>query len=89
MHNMNYELRILLAFVLAFPNARTTSYGIETVTYVGGKLWSTLPHSIKESQSLTAFFKKELKNYATESDCRLCKIFISGLIRFFFSLYFL
>ena len=40
---------------LGIPNAKTTSYGIETVRYLGQKLWQTLPHSVRESQSLTAF----------------------------------
>ena len=63
---------------LGIPNAKTTSYGIETVRYLGQKLWQTLPHSVRESQSLTAF-KKELRTYTIECDCRLCKTYISGL----------
>ena len=35
---------------LGIPNAKTTSYGIETVRYLGQKLWQTLPHSVRESQ---------------------------------------
>ena len=54
------------------------TYGIETVRYLGQKLWQTLPHSVRESQSLTAF-KKELRTYIIECDCRLCKTYISGL----------
>ena len=56
----------------------TTSYGIETVRYLGQKLWQTLPHGVRESQSLTAF-KKELRTYTIQCDCRLCKTYISGL----------
>ena len=63
---------------LGIPNAKTTSYGIETVRYLGQKLWQTLPHSVRESQSLTAF-KKELRTYTIECDCRLCKTYISGI----------
>ena len=37
-----------------------------------------MPYSIRESQSLTAF-KKELKASIVESDCKVCKMFISGL----------
>ena len=46
---------------LSIPNAKTTSYGIETVRYLDQKLWKTLPHSVRESQSLTAF-KKRIKS---------------------------
>ena len=63
---------------LGIPNAKTTSYGIETVRYLGQKLWQTLPHNVRESQSLTAF-KKELRTCAIGCDCRLCKTLISGL----------
>ena len=72
MYNMTCEIRILLAFLMP------RHYGIETVRYLGQKLWQTLPHSVRESQSLTTF-KKELRAYTIECDCRLCKTFISGL----------
>ena len=74
--DVQYDLRN--KSTLGIPNAKTTSYGIETVRYLGQKLWQTLPHSVRESQSLTAF-KKELRTCTIECDCRLCKTFISGL----------
>ena len=74
--NVHYDLRTKNN--LCIPKARTTSYGIETVRYLGQKLWQTLPHRIRESQSL-ATFKKELRAHPIECDCRLCKIFIAGL----------
>ena len=74
--DVQYDLRN--KNTLGIPNARTTSYGIETVRYLGQKLWQILPRSIRESQSLTAF-KKELITCKIDYDCRLCKTFISGL----------
>ena len=74
--DVQYDLRNKNS--LGIPNARTTSYGIETVRYLGQKLWQTLPHRIRESQSLTAF-KKELRTHNIGCDCRLCRTFISGL----------
>ena len=74
--DVQYDLRN--KNTLSIPNAKTTSYGIETVRYLGQKLWQTLPHNVRESQSLTAF-KKELRTCAIECDCRLCKTFIPGL----------
>ena len=73
--DVQYDLRN--KNTLGIPNANTTSYGIETVRYLGQKLWQTLPRSIRESQSLTVF-KKELRTHTIECDCRLFKIFISG-----------
>ena len=55
---------------LRFKNTlgiKTNSYGIETVRYLNQKLWQTLPRSVRESQSLTAF-KKELRTYTIECD---------------------
>ena len=63
---------------LGIPNARTTFYGIETGRYLGQKLWQTLPRSIREPQSLTAF-KKELRTCKIDCECRFCKKFISDL----------
>ena len=74
--DVQYDLRN--KNTLRIPNAKTTSYGIEAVRYLGQKLWQTLPRSVRESQSLTAF-KKELTTCKIECDCRLCKTFISGL----------
>ena len=53
--NVHYDLRTKNN--LCIPKARTTSYGIETVRYLGQKLWQTLPHRIRESQSLATFKK--------------------------------
>ena len=77
--DVQYDLRN--KNTLSIPNAKTTSYGIETVRYLGQKLWQTLPHSVREPQSLTAF-EKELRTCTIECDCRLCKTFISGLALF-------
>ena len=54
--NVHYDLRTKNN--LCIPKARTTSHGIETVRYLGQKLWQTLPHRIRESQSLATFKKK-------------------------------
>ena len=45
---------------LVLPKARTNLYGIDTVGFVGQKLWQSVPKEIKESQSLT-IFKEILK----------------------------
>ena len=70
--DLQYDLRN--KNTLGIPNGKTTSYGIETVRYLGQKLWQTLPHSVRESQSLTTF-KKESRTYTIECGCRLCKTY--------------
>ena len=45
---------------LVLPKARTNLYGIDTVRFIGQKLWQTLPKEIKESQTLE-LFKRNIK----------------------------
>ena len=73
---VHYDLRS--KNTLQSLNARTTAHGIESVRFLGHKLWKTIPNYIKESQSLTSF-KKQLKTLHLKCSCRLCKSYISGL----------
>ena len=41
---------------------QTQRYGIESLTYLGPKIWSQVPNEIKESASL-AVFKNKIKNW--------------------------
>ena len=50
------------------PKVRTTSYDIETVQFIGRKLWQMLPPKVRESPSLMAF-KKELGCRTINCDC--------------------
>ena len=64
---------------LALPRARTNLYGIDTISFVGQKLWQTLPREIKESQSME-IFKRNIKTIRTfDCSCKLCKNFITNL----------
>ena len=57
----------------------TTKYGTETVSYLGPKLWKSLPNEYKDSASLE-IFKRKIKNWKGENcPCRLCKTYIQGL----------
>ncbi len=75
--DMPYSLRGNNNLVL--PRARTNQYGIDTIRFIGQKLWQTLPREIKESQSLE-IFKRNIKSIKTfDCSCKLCKIFVSNL----------
>ena len=64
---------------LALPKARTNLYGLDTIRFVGQKLWQTLPREIKESQSLE-IFKRNIKTIRSfNCSCKLCKNFITNL----------
>ena len=47
-------------------------YGIDTVRFVGHKLWQSVPKEIKESQSLE-IFKRNTKAIPFDCSCKLCK----------------
>ena len=51
-----YPLRNELRFKLR--NICTIRYGIETVAFVGSRIWSSMPSELKESTSLNEFKKK-------------------------------
>ncbi len=56
----HYNLRVANDTYSRKPN--TTAYGIESVSFLGQKLWRELPLHIKNSQTLQGF-KTALKNW--------------------------
>ena len=67
-----YPLRNELRF--KSRNIRTVRYGIETVAFVGSRIWSNMPNELKESTSLNEFWSK-IKTWKQENyPCKLCKI---------------
>ena len=61
------------------PVVRTATYGIETVSYIGNKLWKILPSSLKSIPNLENF-KKGIRSWKSKlCGCRLCKNFIDNL----------
>ena len=76
-HTNTYNLRNGRHWVI--PNVRTVSYGLESVSYRGPKIWEMLPKEIKEVNSLAAF-KTRIKTWKSpECTCKLCKTFIPNL----------
>ena len=58
------------------PKVHTTTYGIETISFLGNRLWSKLPNIIKQASTL-AIFKSHLTCWKGENcNRRLCKIYI-------------
>ena len=60
------------------PKSNTTGYGIENARFLGAKIWHTMPSSLKESHTSNNF-KRDIKKYKSECNCRLCKLFIQNL----------
>ena len=62
---------------LLLPQARTTCYGLETVSFLGSRLWQALPNDMKQSDSLSTF-KRRIKTWKGEGcNCRLCRPFVA------------
>ena len=64
---------------LQLPKAKTTGLGTDTVRFVGGRAWETLPPALKISSSLK-IFKKHIKSHKCDAcNCRLRKSFYPNL----------
>ena len=50
---------------LLLPQARTTCYGLETVSFLGSRLWRALPNDMKQSDTLSSF-KRRIKSWKGE-----------------------
>ena len=73
-----YSLRNDMAFFKS-RNVHTVRYGIETASFVGPRIWNSLPQEIKESTSLQ-IFKSKIKSWTPKNcPCKLCKNYIQHL----------
>ena len=60
-------------------NVRSVSYGMDTLSFLGPKIWSIVPIEIKEATSLREF-KNKIKGWRpVECSCKLCKTYIAGV----------
>ena len=58
-------------------NIKSVPYGLQSVRYLGRKIWELVPYNIKYSNSLSKF-KKLIKSWKPEAcTCRLCKTYIA------------
>ena len=60
-------------------NVHTVTYGTETISYLGPKIWSLIPDHIKTSSTLLEFKSKIKKWKPINCPCRLCKIYLPGI----------
>ena len=70
-------------------NIKTVHYGLQSVRYLGQKIWELVSNNTKYSNSLSEF-KKLIKSWKPEAfPCRLCKTYIAlvGFIYLYFTLF--
>ena len=73
-----YSLRNDTAYFKS-RNVRTVRYGIETASFVGPRIWNSIPLEIKESTSLQ-IFKSKIKSWTPKNcPCKLCKNYFQHL----------
>ena len=61
------------------PKVESVNNGLETIRYMGPKIWQLVPEEIKTSKTI-ATFKEKIKMWKPIGcTCRLCKTFVYGL----------
>ena len=64
-----------------FKSRRINSirYGIDSLTYLGPKIWNIVPEDIKKSESINVFKIKIKKWIPGDCPCRVCRPSIQNL----------
>ena len=66
-------------FPFSTRNVKTDSYGIQSLGFLGPKIWSIIPDNLKQLSSLNDF-KNQIKKWKPiDCPCRLCKTYIYGV----------
>ena len=60
-------------------NIKTVHRGEDTLRFLGSKIWSIIPGSIKESDNVNQFKKAIRKWVPSECPCRLCKTYLNKI----------
>ena len=62
------------------PQLQSVFHGTESITYLGPKIWDIVPEEFKHTNLLNSF-KASIKMWVpTNCPCRLCKVYLYGLI---------
>ena len=61
---------------MKIPHVHT---GIESFSYIGPKLWNSLPEDVKKSNTLESFKSKLKELTITECPCSMCRTYIKGV----------
>ena len=76
-NEIKYNLRTDLSLVS--NNIRTVHYGLQSISYLGPRIWKLEPGNIKESTSLESF-KTAIKWWVPHGcPCRVCKEYIQNV----------
>ena len=66
-----YIIRNQIDFVI--PTVKLVNYGLESIRFLGPKIWKSLPNNLKKKESIESF-KMAIKEWKPEScPCRPCR----------------
>ena len=81
--NQVFPLKDTVAYpsrqVFHTSNVKTTAFGLESVRYLGPKIWELVPAELKSIKSLK-LFKTKIKEWKPlRCPCKLCKLYVCGV----------
>ena len=72
-----YFLKTQRDFVI--PPVKSVNYGLESIRFLGPKIWETLPDNLKNKESIESF-NMAINEWKPEScPCRLCKTYLQNI----------
>ena len=82
MYKMNNNLSLLIVAELSqftIPPIRTVYHWSKSISFLGPKICSTLPHGLKNANSIEAF-KMQIRKWKPENcPCRLYKVYVRNV----------
>ena len=61
------------------PHVKTVNYGLESIRFLGPKIWESVPNDHKRKESVSSF-KTAIKKWKPEQcSCRLCKTYLQNI----------
>ena len=61
------------------PQVKSVNHGLESIRFLGPKIWESLPNVLKNKESVYSF-KTAIKRWKPESSsCRLCKTYLQNI----------
>ena len=75
--DIRYNLR--KGKTLISNNIKTTSYGIDSISYLAPKIWDLIPEEIQNCKSLQNF-KMNIRLWVPDKcPCNLCKVYVQNV----------
>ena len=74
---VHYNLRTQTDFKI--PHVKTVNYGLESIRFLGPKIWKSVPNDLKRKESVSSFTTAIKKWKPEQCPCRLCKTYLQNI----------